>query len=83
MTQIWIMFRSITHAQTASRILERGGVTAAVTRAPQGSNPKGCGYAVTVRRRIPQALELLREKKIPYVRIMERREDGSFEEVPV
>ncbi len=81
MRQIWILFRSLTHAQSAARLLERRGITATVTRAPQGANPKGCGYAVTIRKRIPEALRLLDEEKLPYGRVLERLESGEYGEV--
>ena len=45
MPQYWISFRSLTHAQRAARFLEKSGITATVTRLPQGVSPKGCGYA--------------------------------------
>lgn len=81
MTQIWILFRSLTHAQRAARLLERRGVTATVTRAPQGLSPKGCGYAVTVRKRYGEVVRLLEEYKIPFGQVFERLESGEFREV--
>ena len=81
MTQIWIMFRSLTHAQTAARILERSGITATVTRAPQGSNPKGCGYAVTIRKRGSEAIGLLNAAHVPFRSVVKRLESGGYEEV--
>ncbi len=81
MKQVWIMFRSLTHAQTAARLLERSGITATVTRAPQGANPLGCGYAVTIRRKIPESIGILRDHHVPYKKIMERLESGEYAEV--
>ncbi len=81
MTQVWIMFRSLTHAQTGARLLERSGITATVTRAPQGANPKGCGYAVTIRKRVSEAIGLLNERHIPFGKIVRRLESGEYEEV--
>lgn len=81
MTQVWIMFRSLTHAQAAARLLERRGITATVTRAPQGANPKGCGYAVTIRKRVSEAIGLLNENRLPYGKIMKRLDSGEYEEV--
>ena len=80
MTQFWILFRSLTHAQRAAGLLERRGITATITRAPQGLSPKGCGYAVLFRKRINEALRLLEENKIPYGQVFERRESGEFRE---
>ena len=80
MTQVWIMFRSLTHAQSGARWLERAGITATVTKAPQGMNPKGCGYAVIIRKRPSEALRYLDEVRIPYGQVFERGENGEFRE---
>ena len=47
-TGILITFRSLTHAQRAARLLERGGCPAAVFRPPQELLSNQCGYAVRV-----------------------------------
>jgi hypothetical protein len=81
MTLYWFLCRSLTHAQRAAAALERGGITASITKAPQGSNPKGCGYAVLVRNRLAESARILRDRRIPFERIVRRLEDGSFQEV--
>ncbi len=81
MPQYWISFRSLTHAQRAARSLERAGITAIVTRLPQGVSPKGCGYALIVRRRIHDALRLLAEGGIQSGMVFEKTERGEFREV--
>ena len=80
MTQIWILFRSLTHAQRAAGLLERRGITATITRAPQGLSPKGCSYAVLFRRRGGEAIRLLEENRIPHGQVFERTESGEFRE---
>ena len=81
MPQYWISFRSLTHAQRAARTLERNSITAIVSRLPQGVSPKGCGYAVVVRRRIHDAVRLLEEAQIPRGMVFEKTERGDFREV--
>jgi hypothetical protein len=81
MPQYWISFRSLTHAQRASRILERKGMTAAVTRLPQGVSPKGCGYALILRRQPEAALRLIREAQIPVGLVFEKTQQGDFREM--
>lgn len=81
MPQYWISFRSLTHAQRASRVLERKSITAVISRLPQGVSPKGCGYALIVRRRIHDAFHILSEAQIPSGMIFEKTERGEFREV--
>ena len=59
MTQYLITFRSLTHAQRSSRVLERAGITTAVIKAPQGLSSSGCAYAITLRREPEMALGLI------------------------
>ena len=81
MPQYWISFRSLTHAQRAARTLERNSITAIVSRLPQGVSPKGCGYAVIVRRQMRDAVRLLDEARIPSGMVFEQPEWGDFREV--
>ena len=81
MPQYWISFRSLTQAQRAARTLERTGITATVSRLPQGVSPKGCGYALIVRRRFYDALRLLTEAGIQSGMVFEKTEWGEFREV--
>ena len=80
MTYHWILCRSLTHAQRAAALLERKGITALISRAPQGTDPRGCGYAVKVKKRIDDALQILRDARVPIGKILEQK--GSvFQEV--
>ena len=81
MTQYLIMCRSVTHAQRAARLLERNGISAAVTKAPQRLSEKGCSYAVILRRRLPEALELMRGAKLLTGRIYEIIGKDEYREV--
>ena len=56
----------MTAAQRAAAALNRGGVFASVTKAPQSANPNGCAYAVKLgERNLPAALAILRREGIP------------------
>lgn len=81
MPQYWISFRSLTHAQRASRVLERKGVTAMLTRLPQGLSLKGCGYAIILRHRTEEGIRMIREAQIPFGAIFVKNELGTFREV--
>ena len=41
-----ILCRSLTQAQRAARLLERAGIFASVTKAPQNASTRGCTYGV-------------------------------------
>ena len=81
MTQYLIMSRSLTRAQRAARLLERSGISASVVKAPQGLSSKGCGYAVSVRRRFSEAAALLRRYELLDGKLFQRDEDGGYREV--
>ena len=61
MTQYLIMCRSLTHAQRTARFLERQGISAAATKAPQELSKRGCAYAVSLHKRFEAAVQLLRK----------------------
>ena len=81
MKQIWISFRSLTYAQRAERILERKGISAALVRLPQGVSKKGCGYALILRTRAKEALEILEAQNLSWGQSFERLESGEYREV--
>ena len=77
-----ILFRSLTYAQRAVAILERGGVTAGIRRVPQGLTDRGCTYCVRLRaNRISAALALLEQRSMEHGRVFTAREDGGWQEV--
>ena len=76
-----ITFRSLTHAQRAARLLERGGMTATVIKAPQGLSSSGCAYAVTLRGRPGEALTRLRGTGLRIGKVFRREADESYTEV--
>jgi hypothetical protein len=75
-----ILCKSLTGAQRAALLLERRGISAGVVKAPQSLRAGGCGYAVSLYRRLGEAAELLREAKLLTGKIYLRGEDGSYRE---
>ena len=77
-----ILFRSLTYAQRASRILERAGTTAAITKAPQGTSRQGCTYCRRLpAARLPRVLQILETNGIQHGRVLMAEMDGSWREV--
>ncbi len=56
-----ILCRSRTHAQRSQRLLERSGITAGLIKAPLPLTQNGCGYALSLRRHVSEALRLLKD----------------------
>ena len=68
-----LMCRSLTLAQRAARILQRSGMFAAVTKAPQSANPGGCTYGVKIaQRNLAAALAQLEQADIQVQKILEQ-----------
>lgn len=76
-----IMCKSLTNAQRAAQELTRRGIDAGVVKAPQSLRENGCGYALSLYRRLDEAVGLLQSKKVLTGRIYRRSEDGSYREV--
>jgi len=77
-----IMCRSLTYAQRAARELERAGITAVVTRAPQGVTDTGCAHCVRLaQKRLGDALQLLRQAGHSPGRVFLLEADGNYREV--
>lgn len=78
-----IMCKSLTNAQRAAILLERRGISASVVKAPQHLRENGCGYAVSLYRRLGEAVSLLKEANLLNGRIYVRQENGSYREASV
>ena len=75
-----IMCRSQTYAQRAARMLERSGITATISRAPQGLSGTGCAWCVKVaEQRVQQALGVLRRGGASFGKLFREDEDGYTE----
>ena len=74
-----LMCRTLTTAQKAAHLLQRGGVYAAVTKAPQSANPNGCTYGVKVaERNLSSALTMLESAGIPVEKTLEAPERTRY-----
>lgn len=76
-----ILCKSLTNAQRAALLLERRGLSAVVVKAPQSLRENGCGYALSLYRRLDEAVSLLQNNRLLTGRIYERSGDGSYREV--
>ena len=77
-----IICRSLTYAQRTAAILERGGITARILRAPRGLVEEGCSHAVKVsERNLSLALNVLAGADMSPKRVFLMGADGSFSEV--
>ena len=79
--QYLIMCRSLTWAQRSAALLERGGITASVVKAPQGLSTSGCGYAISIYRRLEEARHLLAKNNMINGKIFKRTENGEYQEM--
>ncbi|MGI6497678.1 MAG: DUF3343 domain-containing protein [Oscillospiraceae bacterium] len=74
--------RSLTYAQRAKRILERAGISAYITRTPQGLAKDGCSHSVKVsERRFEMAMEILKQVDFPITRVYMSDGEGRYSEV--
>ena len=65
----------MTTAQKAAGILQRSGIFAAVTKAPQSANPNGCTYGVKIaERNLKPAMEALEANGIRIEQTLEAPE---------
>lgn len=84
MHQYLLLCRSLTYAQRASRILERRGITATITKVPKSISGQGCGYCVKVsEKNLAQALSALRDEGLGPSRVFVSEKGGSLSEVDV
>ena len=75
-----LMCRSLTLAQRASRVLQRSGIFAAVTKAPQSANPGGCTYGVKIaQRNLAAAQARLEQANIQILKILEQTGPAGHE----
>ena len=82
MSHYLLMCRSLTYAQRAARMLERYGITAIVTKGPQGLSAEGCAYCVKIsERRLADAVQVIRNAGMGPVKIYLSDERGFVREV--
>jgi len=77
-----IMCRSLTYAQRASRQLERAGISAFITKAPQGVTASGCSYGVSIRERaLNSSLAVIKSAGIKVGKVYRQEVAGAVVEV--
>ena len=76
-----ILCRSLTFAQKAAAVLDRRGIRAGIVKAPQRLRDRGCGYALSLSRRFPEAVSILMEQQLLTGRPYQREENGDYREV--
>lgn len=82
MLQYLLMCRSLTYAQRASRLLERSGITAIVTKIPKSAAGSGCNYCIKVsEKRLSAALSELNAEGLGPSKVFVQARDGSVSEV--
>ncbi len=82
MLQYLLMCKSLTYAQRASRLLERSGITAIVTKIPKSAAGSGCNYCIKVsEKRLSSALSILNAAELGPSRVFVQARDGSVSEV--
>ncbi|MGE4352652.1 MAG: DUF3343 domain-containing protein [Oscillospiraceae bacterium] len=82
MMSYYLLCRSLTYAQRTARILERYGITAIVTKGPQGVSAEGCAYCVKVsERRLGDAVRVIKSAGLSPVKIFLADSLGSVREV--
>ena len=75
-----ILCKSLTNAQRAALVLERRGIGATVVKAPQHLRANGCGYALSLYRRLGEAVSLLKNADLLTGKVYLREADGSYRE---
>ena len=82
MQRFLIMCRSLTYAQRAASALERAGIAAGLSRAPQSRSVNGCASCVYVRaERLSPALKVLERAGAPHGKLYRCEPDGRYTEV--
>lgn len=76
MDYVLLMAGSITHAQRMAAVLENRGVKAFIARAPEGTDPRGCGYGVRLlRNQVELAQDILRHAGIRVRAVYEKKDN--------
>ena len=78
---VLIMCKSLTTAQRGALLLERHGISASVVKAPQHLRGSGCGYALSLYRNLPEAVQSLKNSGLLTGKIYRRLENGTYLEV--
>ena len=81
MNHYLIVYRSVTQAQLAGRILNGAGIVYQIQRTPAGLTERGCSYSVRVPERyIRRALDRLQDARPAFYKIFQSI-DGQYVDV--
>ena len=84
MYNVYLVFRSITHAQRAKNAIERHGYAALLTQPPQGMSKRGCSHAIRVSyNHLDICLDLCRRAGVKVSAAFVVSGDGSFSQVSI
>lgn len=79
MVNYLMIFRSLTYAQKAARLLESAGISAIIHRAPHLDAEEGCSFAVKVSEKsMTSALSVLTGSGMPPAKVFSVYKDGSI-----
>lgn len=82
MANYLLLFRSLTSAQRAERILRKQGISAFVARVPGNIPTSGCGYCIKIEEKwLKEALEALKSSDMNPTKIYAWFSSGNFKEV--
>lgn len=77
-----IVFRSMTHAQSAGSVLRRSGLSASMAKPPTGLGRGSCAYGLVLpSSQLPAALNLLHKTSLPLVGVYDMLPGGGWREV--
>ncbi len=77
-----VVFRSLTFAQKAARILENSGIAAFIIKVPERLANRGCSYGVRISElNLVDAMVVLRSNGIQPVKVFVKFRNGTYSEV--
>ena len=77
-----VTFRSVTPAQRGERLLHQMNFSCSLQRTPRWMEAQGCGYSLRINgEQIQQAVQLFREKKVPFRKAYRVDDNGRTEEL--
>jgi len=84
MSHYLLMCKSLTYAQRTAKTLERYGITAIVTKGPQGLSDKGCVYCVKIpEKRLADAITVMHAAELDPVKVFLQEKGGIISEVAI
>lgn len=76
-----ILCRSATSAQRCARLLEGALIRVSVVKAPRGLSGSGCGYALSLHKKLEEAVSLLRSRGLSFGKLYTQEPDGTWREI--